>query len=67
MQLPSLAQTLMRRDGLSPAEADSLISEAAAELNELLASGELPDATDFMADWFGLEPDFVMDVLFFHP
>ena len=57
----SIKSVLMRRDGLTAEEADDLIADAKAELSELLADGEQP--YDFCQDWFGLEPDYLMELL----
>lgn len=43
----SIRQVLMQRDGLSQEEAEELIAEARKELN----------------DWFGLEPDYIWDLV----
>jgi len=51
----------MRRDGMSAQEADELIADCKADLNERLAQGEIPD--DICEEWFGLEPDYVFDLI----
>jgi hypothetical protein len=53
----SLKQVLMRRDGLSEEDADCAISDAA---EEVLAGA---DPEEVLADSFGLEPDYVFDLL----
>ena len=57
----SIKETIMRRDNLSAEEADDLIEEAKADLNERLAAGEMPD--DICEEWFGLEPDYIFDMI----
>ena len=47
----------MRRDGLTEAEADELIQEA----REMVAEGENPERV--LRVEFGLEPDYVFDLL----
>jgi len=59
----TLKQVLMRRDGLSSEAAEDLIQSAREELYDLLAVGETVDDSDFMMEWFGLEGDFIEDVL----
>lgn len=54
----SLIQVLMRRDDLSRKAARKLIFEAH---NEVLEEGLDPD--DVLANNFGLEPDYVFDLL----
>ena len=58
---PSIKQVLMRRDGLSETEAEDLISEAKEDLFQRLEDGEMP--FDICADWFGLEPDYLDELL----
>lgn len=53
----SLKGVLMRRDGLTAAEAEAQIIEAA----DLVAGGADPE--EVLADEFGLEPDYVFDLL----
>lgn len=59
--MDSIKQVLMRRDGISANEADELIAEARADLADRIANGELP--FDICADWFGLEPDYLDDLM----
>lgn len=61
--MESLKEVLMRRDNLNEQEALDLIQEAREDLHDKLASEEYVDDTDFMADWFGLEPDYIMELL----
>ncbi len=49
---------LMRRDGMSRAEAEDLIAEAR---ERVLEYGEDPE--EILADEFGLEPDYIYDLL----
>lgn len=55
--LPSLREVLMERDGLTGEEVDAAIEEA----QELVAEGADPE--DVLRDEFGLEPDYVWDLL----
>ena len=57
----SIKKILMERDGMSEKEADDLISDAKADMNDRLADGEMPD--DICEEWFGLEPDYIMDLI----
>lgn len=52
-----LKQVLMRRDGLTSEEADELINEA----KERVAEGADPE--EVLYDDFGLEPDYIFDLL----
>lgn len=53
----SIREVLMRRDGMSEEEADELIAEARKELTE----GRDPE--EICVDWFGLEPDYIWDLM----
>lgn len=55
--MESLLAVLMRRDGLSKAEAQELIDEAKERVRE----GEDPE--EVLYEDFGLEPDYVFDLL----
>ena len=63
----SLKATLMKRDGISAEEAEEQIREGARELQERLdADEDLIELYDsFMAKEFGLEPDYMEDLLFY--
>ena len=58
----SLKNTLMVKDGLTGEEADEQIKDARARLMERLGNGELP--MDFCEEEFGLEPDYLEELLF---
>lgn len=55
--MESLKQVLMRRDEMSSVEADEAIRDAA----QRLAEGEDPE--EVLMEEFGLEPDYVFDLL----
>jgi hypothetical protein len=55
----SIKKVIMKRDGLSAEEADAMIAEA----RELVADGEDPEVILYTD--FGLEPDYVFDLLSF--
>ena len=57
MPQETLKQVLMRRDGLSAAEADEMIAEA----RERVLEGEDPE--EILHDDFGLEPDYIWDLI----
>jgi len=59
--MENLKEVLMRRDGLTSEEAEEQISEAREELSRRLEDGE--DAYDICEEEFGLEPDFLEDLL----
>ncbi len=55
--MKTLKEVLIRRDKLSPAEAQELIDDAKLRVLE----GEDPE--ELLYDEFGLEPDYVFDLL----
>ena len=55
--MQTIKQVLMARDGLSAEEADVQIESAREDLFNRLEDGEMP--YDICADWFGLEPDYL--------
>jgi hypothetical protein len=61
--MESIVDVLVRRDGMSVYEATALVEEAKAELQVLVAEGDLEAAENICEDWFGLEPDYLMDLM----
>ena len=61
--METIKEILIRRDGLTTEEADDLIQEATDDMNERLALGEMPD--DICQEYFGLEPDYLMELIGF--
>ena len=57
----AIKEILMARDKMTDESADELIELAQNDFNERLASGEIP--FDICEEWFGLEPDFVVDMI----
>jgi hypothetical protein len=60
-QMNQIKKILMERDGMSASEAEDLIMDAKADLNERLADGEMP--LDICEEWFGIEPDFIDELI----
>lgn len=54
-----VVEILIKRDGMTKTEAEELVSEVR---EELLASDPI-EADDIMLDMLGLEPDYIMDIL----
>ena len=53
----SIKQTIMRRDGLTAEEAQDLLDEAIQAVEDGM------DAEDACAEFFGLEPDYIWDLI----
>jgi hypothetical protein len=61
--METIKEVLMRRDGMSEAEADDLIDEAREQMYEYLEEGDEQAAEDICQEYFGLEPDYIMELL----
>ena len=61
--MATIKQVLMKRDGLTSVEADILIQECKDALADYLANGELDLAEEVCDEYFGLEPDFLTELL----
>ena len=62
-RLSMLEKVLIQRDGYSVAEARAEAERARAELIELIESGDFMATEDYMADNYGLEPDYLEDLI----
>lgn len=60
--MSEIKKVLMERDGMSEAEASDLIKEAIEDLNSRLEACD-PSAEDICSEYFGLEPDYLMELL----
>jgi len=58
-----IKEILIERDGLSPEGADAIIEEAKAELMDLIEEGDTESAYEICADYFGLEPDYLTELI----
>jgi hypothetical protein len=56
-QMYSIKETIMRRDGLTADEAQDLLDEAIQAVEDGM------DAEDACAEFFGLEPDYLWDLI----
>ena len=61
--MDTIKQVLMRRDRLSESEAIEMIDEAKKALEEYLDAGDIAAAEDICQELFGLEPDYLFDLL----
>jgi len=59
----TIKEILMDRDGMDEIEADDLIEEAKEALQEYLADGDMESAENICEEFFGLEPDYVMELI----
>ena len=61
--MESIKEVLMRRDDMTADEADALIEDAKEALAEYIENGELDYAEDICQEYFGLEPDYLMELM----
>ena len=61
--MSQIKEILMHRDGMSASEADELISEATDALQEYLADDDQESAYEVCQEYFGLEPDYIMELM----
>lgn len=61
--METIKQVLIRRDNMTPNEAEQLITEAKNQLAEYLSNDDQVSAYDICREFFGLEPDYIVDLL----
>ena len=61
--MDNLKDILMIRDGITEEEANELIEEARTQLQEYLDEGNTEAAYEICSECFGLEPDYIMELL----
>jgi hypothetical protein len=61
--MKSIKDILVERDGLSESEALELIQNAREELQDLLIEGRMEEAENICEEHFGLEPDYLMELI----
>ncbi len=63
MPLQTIKEILMERDKMSAEGADRLIVEAKNDFWERLDDGELDLEDSICYEWFGLEPDYIWELM----
>lgn len=61
--MESIKEVLMRRDNMSEENAENLIKEAKEELQYYIDNDYLEDAYNICEEYFGLEPDYLMELI----
>ncbi len=61
--MKEIISILMRRDHLTRIEAYDLIEECREEILNACAEGRYWEAEDILADYLGIEPDYLMYLL----
>ena len=60
----TIVEILMERDDMSQEEAEDLLNEAKEEAQNYLDNdGSLDDIENVLKDYFGLEPDYIFDLI----
>ena len=59
----SIAEALMRRDGLSEEDARREVADFKDNIQESIINGDLDDIEEALMNDLGLEPDYLMDIL----
>ena len=62
--MDNITEVLMRRDGLSEEDAKREVEDFKANIEDSIMSGNLEDIEDALMYDLGLEPDYLMDILF---
>lgn len=61
--MSKIREILMTRDGMTADEADNLINEAKGQLFDYLAEGDMSGAEEICEEFFGLEPDYLFELM----
>lgn len=61
--MESIKSILMSRDGMTAEEAEERIEEARITLVLYLEEGQVLSAENICEDYFGLEPDYIMELM----
>ena len=62
--MDSITEVLMRRDGLSEEDARREVADFKENIQESIINGDLDDIEEALMNDLGLEPDYLMDILF---
>lgn len=59
-----ITDVLVRRDGVTEDEAEKQVADFRESIDDLIMEGDLCGIEDALMNDFGLEPDYLMDILF---
>lgn len=62
--METIKSILIRRDGMSDAEADRLIFACKEDFYQRMEAGDIWGADDICGEYFGLEPDYLEELVF---
>jgi hypothetical protein len=58
-----IIEIIMKRDNMALEDAQCLFDDAKDEAEDAVAEGDLERVEDIISDYFGLEPDYVFDLI----
>ena len=58
-----IKEILIQRDGMDEESAEELIQEARWQMADYLEEGDLESAYEICQEYFGLEPDYIMELM----
>jgi hypothetical protein len=61
--MQNIVETLMARDSITENEAKELIVEAKKQFDVYLEEGDFEGAENICQEYFGLEPDYIFEVM----
>ena len=61
--MKTIKEVLMQRDNMLEDDAIALIDEAKDAVQEYLENGEMESAEEVCMEYFGLEPDYLMELI----
>ena len=61
--MKSIKEILMQRDNLSEKEAQELVEQARDQMHMYLQQGDMDSAYHICEEYFGLEPDYLMQLM----
>ncbi len=61
--MKTIRETLVERDNISEEEANTLILAAKIQFDKYLIEGDLDSADEICEEYFGLEQDYIMDLV----
>jgi len=61
--MTTIKQILISRDNMTASEADNLIADAAEAVAKYLSYGDIESAYSVCQEYFGLEPDYIEELI----
>ena len=60
----NIKDILIKRDNMSPEDADELIAQAKEAIEEYLDNDDMESAYNVCEEYFGLEPDYLDELIY---